>query len=90
MRGLVTSALRARVWPLLLGVDLAKPFSYEEYEWLTMQQNEFRGIIAQDVHRSLFHFYNPTQEEQRTQQREKLERILNAVVNYHRGKISHS
>jgi len=87
VRGLVTSSLRARVWPRLLHVDLTQLPTYEEYHALSAAENEFRAIISADVHRSLYHYFDEDQELQRQRQRIKLERVLNAVVNFHEGNV---
>lgn len=83
MRGLVTTELRKRVWPLLLDVDLTTKLTFDEYHTLGRKPNRFRTIISADVHRSLFHYYDESEEFEKRQQRYKLERLLNAVVNYH-------
>lgn len=90
VRGLVTRSLRSRVWPVLLNVDLNQNLSFNDYCALSQEANEFRSIISADVHRSLFHFFQAHEEMIRMKQRIKLERLLNAVVNYHKGENTNS
>eukprot|EP00210_Caulerpa_lentillifera_P005148 g4920.t1 len=87
VRGLVTAQLRKRVWPLLLDVDLTENVTFEQYHTLGRQSNDFRSIISVDVHRSLFHYYDESEEFEKRQQHYKLERLLNAVICYHEGEV---
>jgi hypothetical protein len=76
VRGLVSSSLRTRVWPVLLGVDVRT--RWEPCSGGHQDEN----VVAVDVQRSLWCIAD---DHQREVQRAALLRVLNGVVSKHSG-----
>ena len=76
VRGLVSSSLRTRVWPVLLGVDVSRVL----WDLSALGQHPDEHVVAVDVERSL---WCTADEQQRSVQRAALLRVLNGVVGKH-------
>ena len=76
VRGLVSSSLRTRVWPALLGVDVRTRWE----PCASGQHHPDEHVVAVDVQRSL---WCTSDDHQREVQRAALLRVLNGVVSKH-------
>eukprot|EP00803_Ostreobium_quekettii_P009519 evm.model.scf_2609.1 EVM.evm.TU.scf_2609.1 scf_2609:18306-20930(+) len=85
-RGLANNRLRARVWPLLLGIDI-DAFSYDQYDELARMDHADTPTLKADIARSLWSFTDGWSDEARQEKRDALMRLLNAVVNYSAGDV---
>lgn len=84
-RGLANSRLRAKVWPLLLGIE-TDAFPYSKYDDLAHQDHSDTHTLKADIARSLWSFTQGWTDEARDEKRKALMRLINAAVNYHAGK----
>eukprot|EP00803_Ostreobium_quekettii_P011044 evm.model.scf_763.6 EVM.evm.TU.scf_763.6 scf_763:49464-53228(+) len=85
-RGLSNNRLRARVWPLLLGVD-ADAWPHDRYDELACMEHADSPTLRADIARSLWSFTVGWSDEARQEKREALMRLLNAVVNHSAGDV---
>lgn len=86
VRGLVNQQVRARVWPVLLGVD-AQEFDERAYKIWQGQPHRDSNIVNCDVERSLWSYTEGWTSEERDIERDKLRRVLNAAVSSHDGNV---
>lgn len=86
VRGLVNSEVRARAWPVLLGVDPCQ-LDVEEYEQLASGSHRDTSVVKCDVARSLWSFTEGWSDEEREEKRHALQRVLTAAVCAHGGDV---
>lgn len=86
VRGLVNHQLRAKAWPMLLGIDL-ESFDWSDYGRLGGMDHKDTPTVKADIPRSMNQFTEGLSEEAKEEKREALRRLLNAVVNYHDGDV---
>ncbi|GMH45047.1 hypothetical protein BSKO_13004 [Bryopsis sp. KO-2023] len=86
VRGLVNHRLRARVWPMLLGIDLEN-FDWGDYERLGEMDHKDTPTVKADIPRSMHQFTDGLSDKSKEEKRAALRRLLNAVVNYHDGDV---
>ncbi|KAK9809873.1 hypothetical protein WJX72_000719 [[Myrmecia] bisecta] len=86
VRGLVNNEVRARVWPILLGVDTST-FDYERYKEHSAGSHRDRNVVDVDVQRSLWSYTEGWSDAERQTKRMALQNILNAVVCAYPGDV---
>ncbi|KAI3436556.1 hypothetical protein D9Q98_005972 [Chlorella vulgaris] len=79
IRGLVTDALRARVWPLLLGVKVTAEDA-AQYQALQGSTHKDSAVVACDIARSLWSFTDGWSDAEREVKRAALRHVLDAAV----------
>jgi hypothetical protein len=84
VRGLVSDAVRARVWPLLLGVEQLTARSPRELEALSATPHRDSAVVHCDVARSL---WSVDDDGLRARKRLALARLLNSAVALHPGVV---
>ena len=83
-KGLGNHALRARAWPLLLGLPASDPASpTPDYDEFSTAAHRDSSVVKVDVDRSLHTFGRHLSDAQRKTKREALRRLLDAAVTCH-------
>ncbi|PRW56252.1 TBC1 domain family member 20 [Chlorella sorokiniana] len=80
IRGLVSDSLRARVWPVLLGVEAPLAGEGTTFAARAAAGHKDSNVVACDVERSLWSFTEGWSEEERAAKRAALRRVLDAAV----------
>lgn len=83
-RGLIDSRLRSKIWPILLGIDI-ETFDWSEYSELAQMDHKDTPTVQADIPRSMNQFTKDLSPDEKEEKRSALKRLLNAVVNTHRG-----
>ncbi|KAL4857897.1 TBC1 domain family member 20 [Chlorella vulgaris] len=79
IRGLVTDGLRARVWPLLLGVEVTAEDA-AQYQALQGSTHKDSAVVACDIARSLWSFTDGWSDAEREAKRAALRHVVDAAV----------
>ncbi|CAL5227359.1 g10307 [Coccomyxa viridis] len=86
VKGLVNNQLRARVWPVLLGVE-GVSVSQDEYMQWAHEKHADSSVVDCDVQRSLWSYTQGWTDEERDAERARLRNILNAAVSSYSGDV---
>ncbi|KAK9810962.1 hypothetical protein WJX73_001235 [Symbiochloris irregularis] len=86
VRGLVSNEVRARVWPILLGVQ-PKGLDQTLYQVAACNPHRDSSVVDVDVQRSLWSYTEGWTDAEREEKRTELRTCLNAVIGKSQGEL---